>query len=73
MFIEKFQGKVSTIKTYDYDDGSFKESLAEAYVTQWSSTIEDSVWTSLPDSDKEKLKKKVNTAIQFINSFYRGF
>jgi len=73
MFIEKFQGKVSTIKTYTDDDGTFSEKLAEAYVTQWPVTVEDNVWTNLPDSDKEKLKKKVSKAIQFVNSFYKGF
>jgi hypothetical protein len=70
MFIEKFLGKVASIENYAGGDDTFKEKLANAYVTLWPSTIEDSAWTSLPDSDKEKLKKKINTSIEYIDVFY---
>jgi hypothetical protein len=73
MFIDKFLGKISTIEDYSDEDGTFSEKLAKVYVTQWPTTIEEDVWSGLPNSEKEKLKKKINTAIQFINSFYNGF
>ena len=72
MFIEKFSGKVTSIENYIGGDDTFKEKLANAYVTLWPSTIEDSVWTNLPESDKEKLKKKINTSIEYIDLIYGG-
>jgi uncharacterized coiled-coil protein SlyX len=66
LFIAKFKNRTTGIQTYTFEDNSYKESLAKAYVTLWPSKLDDNVWDDLPDSDKEKIKNKISVPIKYI-------
>ena len=70
-FIAKFRDKVGAIQDYKYDDGSYKEKLAKAYVLKWPATLEDNVWDDLPQNEKNKIQEKVGIPMEYLIQKYK--